>query len=98
MVCAPDYVATPSHDLPMNILHLEDNPEDAELVRELVMEEWPQCVINCVASRDAYLSEIELTKYDLTLSDFALQSMNGMEALKLAKACAPDTPFIFLSG
>jgi two-component system cell cycle sensor histidine kinase/response regulator CckA len=82
----------------MNILHLEDNPEDAELVRELIMEEWPDCVINCVATRAAYLDEIQLAKYDLILSDFALQSMNGLEALRLAKQRAPDTPFIFLSG
>ena len=82
----------------MNILHLEDNPEDAELVRELIMEEWPDCVIKCVATRAAYLDEIQLAKFDLILSDFALQSMNGLEALRLAKERAPDTPFIFLSG
>jgi two-component system cell cycle sensor histidine kinase/response regulator CckA len=82
----------------MNILHLEDNPEDAELVRELIQEEWPDCVITCVATRAAYLGEMALTRFDLILSDFALQSMNGLEALRLAKERAPDTPFIFLSG
>ncbi len=82
----------------MKILHLEDNAEDAELVRELILEEWPQCEINCVATRFAYVGELHLSHYDLILSDFALSSINGLEALKLAKATTPDTPFIFLSG
>jgi hypothetical protein len=42
----------------MNILHLEDSAEDAELVRELVTEEWPDCHITCVSSRFAFLGEL----------------------------------------
>jgi two-component system, cell cycle sensor histidine kinase and response regulator CckA len=82
----------------MKILHLEDNPEDAELVRELIREAWPACTIVCVASRFTFLGELGRSDYDLILSDFALQSLNGIEALKLAKERTPDTPFIFLSG
>ena len=82
----------------MKILHLEDNAEDAELVRELITEEWPDCEITCVSTRFAFVGELNLSRFDLILSDFALQSLNGLEALKLAKDRAPDTPFIFLSG
>lgn len=82
----------------MKILHLEDSPEDAELVRELIVAEWPACEIRCVATRDTFEGALKGTRFDLILSDFALASMNGLEALRLAKASAPDTPFIFLSG
>src|SRR3712207_2732183 len=82
----------------MRILHLEDNTEDAELVRELITEEWPECEITCVATRVAFLDELREARHDLILSDFALSSLDGLEALKLAKAKVPDTPFIFLSG
>lgn len=82
----------------MTILHLEDNPEDAELVREIIAEEWPDCEITCVATRFTFLGKLQLAQYDLILSDFALQSMNGLEALQLAQEHTPDTPFIFLSG
>lgn len=82
----------------MNILHLEDSPEDAELVRELIMEEWPDCQITCVASRFAFLGELHRGNFDLILSDFGLRSLNGLEALQLAKERAPEIPFIFLSG
>jgi two-component system cell cycle sensor histidine kinase/response regulator CckA len=82
----------------MNILHLEDNADDAELVKELIKEEWPDCSITCVATRFAFLGELQLKHYDLILSDFSLHSMDGLEALRLAKERAPDVPFIFLSG
>jgi two-component system, cell cycle sensor histidine kinase and response regulator CckA len=82
----------------MKILHLEDNPDDAELTRLLVVEEWPHCEIRCVDSRASYTAELESRNYDLVLSDFELPSMDGFDALQLAQQITPDTPFIFLSG
>ncbi|HUR56433.1 MAG TPA: PAS domain S-box protein [Opitutaceae bacterium] len=82
----------------MKILHLEDNPTDAELVRLLITDEWPDCQITCVSTRLEYVSELGRGRFDLILSDFGLTSLNGIEALKLAKDQVPDTPFIFLSG
>src|SRR2546429_2018437 len=35
---------------------------------------------------------------DVILSDFSMPQFDGMEALRLAKELAPDTPFIFVSG
>jgi len=82
----------------MKILHLEDNPEDAELVREIITDEWPECTITCVGSRFAFIGELHRAQYDLILSDFAMPALSGLEALELAKEFAPDTPFLFLSG
>src|SRR5690349_19407470 len=82
----------------MKILHLEDNATDAELVRSLIAHEWPQCVVTCVASKPAFVGELRGRAFDIILSDFALTSLNGLDALQLAKELAPDTPFIFLSG
>jgi PAS domain S-box-containing protein len=82
----------------MKVLHLEDNAEDAELVRELLLDEWPDCQITVVASEPAFRAEVARPGYDLILSDFALVAFNGSEALRIARAEAPATPFIFLSG
>jgi len=82
----------------VRILHLEEKPEDAELVRELLAAEWPDIQITVVTSRFAFISELQLRSYDFILSDFALGSFEGMEALKIVRQRWPEIPFIFFSG
>ncbi|HVU32755.1 MAG TPA: response regulator [Opitutaceae bacterium] len=82
----------------MRILHLEDNPEDAELIRRLIEGEWPECRITCVSGREQFVGELDRGGYDVVLSDFALPCFDGLEALRVAKERAPATPFIFVSG
>jgi two-component system cell cycle sensor histidine kinase/response regulator CckA len=82
----------------MKILHLEDNPQDAELVLALVTSEWPDCVVDWVSTQDAFIARLESGPYDVILSDFNLQSFDGLTALRLAYQRAPATPFIFVSG
>lgn len=82
----------------LNILHVEDNPRDAELVREMLSAEWPDCTLKVVTTREEFLGELARGGYDLVLSDFQLPAFNGLEALELARQKAPDLPFIFFSG
>lgn len=82
----------------MKVLHLEDDPNDAVLVRSLISTEWPECTVTCVSGRAAFLSELGRGPYDVILSDCSLPSFDGFEALRIAKQRAPDTPFIFVSG
>ncbi|MEO6004218.1 MAG: response regulator [Opitutus sp.] len=82
----------------MRILHLEDNRDDADLVRELLTHEWSECEIALVATKEEYTHQLAAGDFDLILSDFSLVRFDGGEALKLAQAKAPDIPFIFLSG
>jgi two-component system, cell cycle sensor histidine kinase and response regulator CckA len=82
----------------MRILHVEDSEDDAELVRLTLTREWPDCAVCCVGSRPAFISELSRGRFDVILCDFALATLNGFEALEIAKERTPDTPFIFLSG
>jgi Signal transduction histidine kinase len=82
----------------MKILHLEDNPHDAELTNLVFAEEWPDCQISVVSNRSDFLSALHGAPPDLILSDFNLASFNGLEALQLAREQHPEIPFIFLSG
>jgi len=81
----------------MKILHLEDNPIDAELARETFLDEWPDCEIKVVDNRRDFVAEFP-NGPDLIISDFNLVDFTGLEALSLARQLLPDVPFIFLSG
>ena len=85
-------------DSPLRILHLEDNPKDAELVREMLTGNGILCEITRVETGKAFTAALERERFDLILADYALPSLTGLEALKLAVATRPDVPFIFVSG
>jgi PAS domain S-box-containing protein len=82
----------------MKILHLEDDGNDAELLRALLLAEWPDCKITLVGDRAAFLDRLKRGGHDLILSDFKLPGFSGLEALQLVRAASPDLPFIFVSG
>ena len=82
----------------MDILHLEDSANDAELVGALIHSEWPDCRIQRVVRRSQFHNAIEAGGFDLILSDYALPDFDGLSALALASVKCPDKPFIFISG
>jgi PAS domain S-box-containing protein len=83
---------------PLRILLLEDNPTDAELIRELLEADHFVCEITRVQTRAEFLVALENDATDLILADYALPSFDGLSALKLAQSARPDLPFIFVSG
>ena len=82
----------------ISILHLEDDPADAELVQLTLEGEGIDCLIRVVSTRDAFTGALEAGGFDLVLADFALPSFDGMSALAIVLERAPDLPFIFVSG
>jgi PAS domain S-box-containing protein len=83
---------------PLRFLHLEDNIPDSELIRETILQEWPHCRVDRVATRSEFLAALRQDRLDLILSDFTMPGFNGLSALALAGQHCPETPFIFLSG
>ncbi len=83
---------------PLHFLHLEDNLPDAELISEVILQEWPHCRIDRVQTRSEFVSALRGNRLDLILSDFTMPGFNGLSALAIAGRHCPDTPFIFLSG
>ncbi|UJR83871.1 response regulator [Sandaracinus amylolyticus] len=82
----------------MRILHLEDDPHDAELVQEHLAREGLEARIVRVGDRDAFERELVAGGFDLVLSDYELPSYDGRTALDRARESAPDVPFVFVSG
>jgi DNA-binding NtrC family response regulator len=87
---------------PLRILSLEDDPNDAELIHELLRSEDVACELQRVDTQEAFLAALGQggigLGIDLILADYTLPSFDGLSALKLAKQVRPDVPFIFVSG
>jgi PAS domain S-box-containing protein len=84
---------------PLQILHLEDNPMDAELVAGTLAAEGLSCAFVRAASRVDFIAALEReVAYDVILSDYALPGFDGVAARALAVARRPEVPFLFVSG
>ncbi len=82
----------------LRILLLEDSTIDAELIEAQLESLDETFVVTRVATRAAYHDELARETFDVILSDFSLPDFDGMAALNVAVALAPDAPFIFVSG
>src|SRR5579872_3768931 len=83
---------------PLRILHLEDSPADAELVMAALDNEAIACHSERVETKAEFETALTQSAFDLVLSDFSLPSFDGLSALRISRAKAPETPFIFVSG
>ena len=83
---------------PLRILLLEDNSDDAGLIRETLEADHLVCEITRVQTRAEFLAALEDSGIDLILGNSQLPSFNATSALKLALSVRPDLPFIFVSS
>ena len=84
---------------PVQILYLEDNPFDAELVRDKLQQTTSlACELRIARDRAEYEAALAQTRFDLILSDYRLPDYDGMAALALARVKQTDVPFILISG
>src|SRR5258705_7208538 len=83
---------------PLRILHLEDNPTDAELIQGILETEGIICAVTRVDTQADFFASIEQGGFDLILTDYTLPAFDGLSALKIAVEKCPDVPFIFVSG
>lgn len=90
--------AAPAPEGPLSVLHLEDNPADAELVQILLEGGGIDCRIHRVSTREDFLAAMELHPFDLILSDYSLPSFDGFTAMGIARERHPGIPLIFVSG
>jgi len=81
----------------LRILHLEDDPKDAELIRATLEAVGFAPEIMVVLTKADYLAQLD-HGWDLVLADYKLPQFDGLQALALFKERGLDSPFILISG
>lgn len=83
---------------PLRILHVEDNPDDAELLRlELDAAGYAPHYLR-VETRQEMAGALADEAWDVIVSDFNLPAFNAYEALRVLRATGQDIPLIVVSG
>src|ERR1051325_8118306 len=82
----------------LRILHLEDNPTDAELIQSMLEAGGIASSIRRVETRAEFEVALKQERFDLIISDHTLPSFDGLSALGIAREEFPELPFIFVSG
>jgi diguanylate cyclase (GGDEF)-like protein len=85
-------------DQALRLLILEDAAVEAELAVRALETGGLDCAWQCVENETDFRAGLRDLRPDIVLSDFSLPRFDGMSALAIAAAEAPDTPFIFVSG
>ena len=83
---------------PVRLLHLEDNPNDAELIHDRLEVAGLASDILWVNNRRKFEDALARSSYEVILCDFNLPDYDGISALSLAREKQPDVPVIVISG
>jgi signal transduction histidine kinase len=77
---------------------LEDQEDDAELIKRALQKGGLNFEALRVDAKDTFVHAIEHFQPDVIISDHALPQFDSLEALKVRKERLPNTPFILVTG
>jgi DNA-binding response OmpR family regulator len=84
---------------PLRILIVEDNPADADFIREMLPQAGPlNFQVESVPRLSGALVRLERKDIDLVLMDLGLPDSQGLETFHALRKTAPGVPVIVLSG
>jgi len=80
------------------VLHVDDEPEFAELTATLLERETERLDVLTETSADAALATVADHRIDCVVSDHDMPGTDGLELLEEIRADYPDVPFILFTG
>src|ERR1039457_967748 len=83
--------------MPLNILIVEDSPDDAELMVAQLRRDGFDPVWRRVETEADFLAELKKLPA-IVRSDYALPQFNGLRAAQLVLVSGLNIPFILISG
>jgi signal transduction histidine kinase/DNA-binding response OmpR family regulator len=88
----------PALNAKLQLVAVEDSETDAQIAARHLTKAGIDCIVHRVETERDFASALHEIQPDLILSDFSLPQFDGLRALEIAVARAPETPFIFVSG
>ena len=79
----------------IGLLHLEDDPDDADRIRARLHEEGLACEVTWVRTSEELLATLQRQQFDVVLSDYEL---GGLEVLRQVRRQQPELPLITISS
>jgi diguanylate cyclase (GGDEF)-like protein len=83
---------------PIRVLLVEDVDFEADLTCRHLKKHGIAHVVQRVETDAAMRAALQEFRPTIILSDFSLPAFDGLSALAIARECAPDVPFLFVSG
>jgi two-component system sensor histidine kinase UhpB len=81
----------------LHLLHVEDSPDDAELVRHALDKAPVQFTLTRVETEADYLAQLEAAPPDAIICDYNLPQFSAERALEIIRERNFDLPFIVVS-
>lgn len=82
----------------LNILCLEDSPEDFGLINHQLKKAGFQYQSRRVESKEDFIRAMNESNVDIVLSDHSIPQFNSLDALTMVRGTSPDLPFILVTG
>jgi PAS domain S-box-containing protein len=82
----------------IRVLHVDDEPDLADLAATFVEREDDRFVVETVTSASEGLERLADAEFDCIVSDYEMPGQNGIEFLESIRAEYPDLPFILYTG
>lgn len=82
----------------IHVLHVDDEPDVAELAAEFLEREDDQFTVNTATSASDGLNLLTDTDYDCIVSDYDMPRQDGIDFLEAVRERHPDLPFILYTG
>ena len=87
-----------SSDKKLNLLIIEDSEHDAELIAYELKRFGYDVSWTCVDDKNGLRWALKSQSWDVAISDYAMPTFTGLEALRIVQSEKSDTPFILVSG
>ena len=93
-----DHVPPMTTNSELRVLHLVDDPRDAELVSRALEQITQSPVVRAVGTEAAYTEALETFAPDVIIATDPRPELGSMEALKLAQRRRPGSPFLMVAA